>query len=88
MISSFLILKTAKSSEGGESPERSTMAAERRLKTLQMESPPEFKKFDSEVKWQAIDPKISLQLWEDMFKPLYNFYIMKHVLENSEEKKR
>jgi len=44
------------------------------LKELQIESPPGFKKFELEVKWQTIDEEIALQLWEDVFKPLYTFY--------------
>lgn len=45
------------------------------LKELQLESPPGFKKFEMEVKWQTIDEEIALQLWEDVFKPLYTFYV-------------
>lgn len=44
------------------------------LKELQQESPPGFKKFELEVKWRTIDEEIALQLWEDVFKPLYIFY--------------
>ena len=72
-----------KNSEDEEPVQTTTMAAERRLKKLQMESPPGFEKFDSEVDWQTIDPEISLKLWEDVFKPLYTFPVMKHFLEDS-----
>ena len=44
------------------------------LKELQKEGPPGFRKFELEVKWQTIDEDIALQLWEDVFKPLYTFY--------------
>ena len=45
------------------------------LRELQIESPPGFKKFELEVNWQTIDEEIALQLWEDVFKPLYTFYV-------------
>lgn len=48
--------------------------AKKRLKELQVESPPGFRKFESEVEWQRIDAEIALQLWEDVFKPMYTFY--------------
>lgn len=43
------------------------------LKELQLESPPGFKKFEIEVNLETIDEEIALQLWEDVFKPLYTF---------------
>ena len=43
------------------------------LKELQLESPPGFKKFETEVDLETIDEEIALQLWEDVFKPLYTF---------------
>lgn len=50
-------------------------ARKKTLKELQIESPPGSKKFELEVKWQTIDEEIALQLWEDVFKPLYTFYV-------------
>ena len=44
------------------------------LQELQKECPPGFRKFELEVKWQTIDEDIALQLWEDVFKPLYTFH--------------
>lgn len=44
------------------------------LKELQIECPPGFRKFELEMKWQTIDEDIALQLWEDVYKPLYTFY--------------
>ena len=44
------------------------------LKELQKECPPGFRKFELEVGWQSIDEEIALQLWEDVFKPLYTFH--------------
>ena len=44
------------------------------LKELQRECPPGFRKFELEVGWQSIDEEIALQLWEDVFKPLYTFH--------------
>ena len=43
------------------------------LKELQLESPPGFKKFEIEINLETIDEEIALQLWEDVFKPLYTF---------------
>ena len=43
------------------------------LQELQKEGPPGFRKFELEVKWQTIDEDIALQLWEDVYKPLYTF---------------
>ena len=43
------------------------------LQELQKEGPPGFWKFELEVKWQTIDEDIALQLWEDVYKPLYTF---------------
>lgn len=45
------------------------------LQELHMNPPPGFRKFEAEVPWQTIDEKIALQLWEDVFKPLYTFRI-------------
>lgn len=45
------------------------------LKELQIESPLGFQKFESEVPWQTIDEDIAMQLWEDVFKPLYTFCV-------------
>ena len=44
------------------------------LKELQRKCPPGFRKFELEVGWQSIDEEIALQLWEDVFKPLYTFH--------------
>ena len=41
------------------------------LRELQKECPPGFAKFELEVQWQTMDEDIALQLWEDVFKPLY-----------------
>ena len=43
------------------------------LQELHKEGPPGFRKFELEVKWQTIDEDIALQLWEDVYKPLYTF---------------
>ena len=43
------------------------------LKELQKECPPGFRKFEMEVGLESIDEEIALQLWEDVFKPLYTF---------------
>ena len=43
------------------------------LQELQKEGPPGFRKFELEVKWQTIDEDIALQLWEEVYKPLYTF---------------
>ena len=69
----------------GTAVEQTSMTAERRLKKLSVECPPGFKRFNSDVEWQAIDPEIALQLWEDVFKPLYTFHIVSHVLEDYAE---
>ena len=58
-------------SDGGSD---ASTKAKKRLKELQVESPPGFRKFESEVEWQRIDAEIALQLWEDVFKPMYTFY--------------
>ena len=44
------------------------------LHELHMAPPPGFRKFESEVDWRTIDEDIALQLWEDVFKPLYTFH--------------
>ena len=46
----------------------------KRLQELHMAPPPGFRKFESEVDWRTIDADIALQLWEDVFKPLYTFH--------------
>ena len=51
-----------------------SMKAKKRLKELQVECPLGFRKFELEVEWQTIDAEIALQLWEDVFKPMYTFY--------------
>lgn len=43
------------------------------LQELHMDPPPGFRKFESEVDWRTIDEEIALQLWEDVFRPLYTF---------------
>ncbi len=43
------------------------------LKELQKECPPGFRKFELEVGLESIDEEIALQMWEDVFKPLYTF---------------
>ncbi|KAL9964466.1 hypothetical protein ACROYT_G028112 [Oculina patagonica] len=45
------------------------------LKELQKECPPGFRKFELEVGLESIDEDIALQLWEDVFKPLYTFRV-------------
>ena len=50
-------------------------SAKTTLRELQRDPPPGFRKFESEVDWQTMDEEIALQLWEDVFKPLYTFYI-------------
>ena len=57
---------------GHESVEGS-LTKRKTLKELQLESPPGFKKFEIEVNLETIDEEIALQLWEDVFKPLYTF---------------
>jgi len=49
------------------------------LHDLHMDPPPAFRKFESEVDWQNMDHDIALQLWEDVFKPLYTFYEVRRV---------
>lgn len=49
------------------------------LQELHMEPPPAFRKFESEVDWQNMDQDIALQLWEDVFKPLYTFYEVRRI---------
>ena len=56
------------------SEEGTRMKSRKRLEELHMDPPPGFRKFESEVGWQTIDEEIALQLWEDVFKPLYTFY--------------
>ena len=46
---------------------------------LHMNPPPAFRKFESEVDWQNMDEDIALQLWEDVFKPLYTFYEVRRI---------
>ena len=65
---------------GTEAKNNNTLCDEsgsvRKRKTLQelhMEPPPGFRKFEAEVDWKTIDEEIALQLWEDVFKPLYTF---------------
>ena len=45
------------------------------LHELHVDPPPGFRKFESEMDWQNMDHDIALQLWEDVYKPLYTFYI-------------
>lgn len=59
--------------ENNPSSEDETVKKKKSLKELHIESPPGFKKFESEVPWETIDEDIALQLWEDVFKPLYTF---------------
>ena len=49
------------------------------LQELHMKPPPAFRKFESEVDWQNMDQDIALQLWEDVFKPLYTFYEVRRI---------
>ena len=49
------------------------------LQELHMDPPPAFRKFESEVDWQDMDEDIALQLWEDVFKPLYTFYEVRRI---------
>ncbi len=44
------------------------------LQELHLNPPPAFRKFESEVDWRTIDEEIALQLWEDVFRPLYTFH--------------
>jgi len=53
------------------------------LQELHMEPPPGFRKFESEVDWQNMDEDIALQLWEDVFKPLYTFYKVRRISNSS-----
>ena len=69
-----------KDSRNNEEDETSNQNSERgsakaTLRELQRNPPPGFRKFESEVKWQTLDEEIALQLWEDVFKPLYTFDI-------------
>lgn len=43
------------------------------LQELHLNPPLGFRKFESEVDWQTIDEGVALQLWEDVYKPLYTF---------------
>ena len=43
------------------------------LQELHMNPPLGFRKFEFEVDWKTIDEEIALQLWEDVYKPLYTF---------------
>ena len=52
---------------------------EKTLQELHMEPPPGFRKFESKVDWQNMDEHIALQLWEDIFKPLYTFYEFRRI---------
>ena len=49
------------------------------LQELHMDPPPAFRKFESEVDWQNMDQDIALQLWEDVFKPLYTFFEVRRI---------
>ena len=69
-----------KDSRNNEEGEISSQNSERRsakttLRELQRDPPPGFRRFESEVAWQTIDEEIALQIWEDVFKPLYTFHI-------------
>ena len=44
------------------------------LKELKKECPLGFRKFELEVGLDSIDEEIALQLWEDVYKPLYTFW--------------
>ena len=50
-----------------------SMKKRKTLQELHLNPPLGFRKFESEVDWQTIDEEIALQLWEDVFKPLYTF---------------
>ena len=56
-----------------------TQMKKKTLQELHMDPPPAFRKFESEVDWQNMDHGIALQLWEDVFKPLYTFYVVRPV---------
>lgn len=71
----------------GKTDEASLLTAEKRLRELKMKCPPGFKKFESNVKWQTLDPETALLLWEDIFKPLYTFDLVSNVLAESKTKK-
>lgn len=58
----------SRSNQEGSGKKRKT------LQELHKNPPPGFRKFESEVDWRTIDEEIALQLWEDVFKPLYTFY--------------
>ena len=54
------------------------------LQELHMDPPSGFRKFESEVDWQNMDEDIALQLWEDVFKPLYTFYEVRRITNHSD----
>ena len=62
----------------GEGSEEAQMK-KRTLQELHEDPPPAFRKFESEVDWQNMDHDIALQLWEDVYKPLYTFYVVRRI---------
>ena len=44
------------------------------LQELHKNPPLGFRKFESEMDWQTMDEEIALQLWEEVYKPIYTFY--------------
>ena len=47
------------------------------LEELKKKSPPGYKKFEAALGSQDLDEKTALQLWEDIFKPLSSFELLK-----------
>ena len=68
-------LKTSLNFQGKEEPKMKKKS----LQELHMDPPPGFRKFEAEVDWQNMDHDIALQLWEDVFKPLYTFYSVRRI---------
>ena len=47
------------------------------LKDLKKARPPGFRKFETSLGSVKLDDELALQLWEDIFKPLYTFDFLK-----------
>ena len=47
------------------------------LKDLKKARPPGFRKFETSLGSVKLDEELALQLWEDIFKPLYTFDFLK-----------
>ena len=71
--------KKQKAGEGGVKGSEGAKMKKKTLQELHMDPPPAFRKFESEVDWQNMDHDIALQLWEDVFKPLYTFYEVRRI---------